>query len=145
MSYHHPWIKWSLLSKLFCSSSQDPPVLPVGQFSEKFVHFITQWWVSCSLCLICFVSRKTDTEIILINKKFCVFSMAVDCVVHLFVILVCTRLICLSQSTIWAPQSQTITKTTSCIWLNNCRWIKGIMVYNGIKVHLPVRVNALWL
>uniref|UniRef100_A0A7N8YCI5 mitogen-activated protein kinase kinase n=1 Tax=Mastacembelus armatus TaxID=205130 RepID=A0A7N8YCI5_9TELE len=30
------------LSELFCCSSQDPPVLPVGQFSEKFVHFITQ-------------------------------------------------------------------------------------------------------
>uniref|UniRef100_A0A665TZ71 mitogen-activated protein kinase kinase n=1 Tax=Echeneis naucrates TaxID=173247 RepID=A0A665TZ71_ECHNA len=26
----------------FCSPSQDPPVLPVEQFSEKFVHFITQ-------------------------------------------------------------------------------------------------------
>uniref|UniRef100_A0A3Q1EQ71 mitogen-activated protein kinase kinase n=1 Tax=Acanthochromis polyacanthus TaxID=80966 RepID=A0A3Q1EQ71_9TELE len=30
------------LSQSVCSSSQDPPVLPVGQFSEKFVHFITQ-------------------------------------------------------------------------------------------------------
>uniref|UniRef100_A0A8C6LID2 mitogen-activated protein kinase kinase n=1 Tax=Nothobranchius furzeri TaxID=105023 RepID=A0A8C6LID2_NOTFU len=27
---------------LVCLFSQDPPVLPVGQFSEKFVHFITQ-------------------------------------------------------------------------------------------------------
>uniref|UniRef100_A0AAQ4P581 mitogen-activated protein kinase kinase n=1 Tax=Gasterosteus aculeatus aculeatus TaxID=481459 RepID=A0AAQ4P581_GASAC len=26
----------------FCSSPQDPPVFPVGQFSEKFVNFITQ-------------------------------------------------------------------------------------------------------
>uniref|UniRef100_A0A8C9ZTE5 mitogen-activated protein kinase kinase n=1 Tax=Sander lucioperca TaxID=283035 RepID=A0A8C9ZTE5_SANLU len=41
-SYHHPTIHCYLLSKLLCSSSQDPPVLPVGQFSEKFVHFITQ-------------------------------------------------------------------------------------------------------
>uniref|UniRef100_A0A3Q1BC41 mitogen-activated protein kinase kinase n=1 Tax=Amphiprion ocellaris TaxID=80972 RepID=A0A3Q1BC41_AMPOC len=31
-----------LLSKLVCSTSQDPPVLHIGQFSEKFVHFITQ-------------------------------------------------------------------------------------------------------
>lgn len=28
---------------LVLSSSQDPPVLPVSQFSDKFVHFITQW------------------------------------------------------------------------------------------------------
>uniref|UniRef100_A0A8C3AQ64 mitogen-activated protein kinase kinase n=1 Tax=Cyclopterus lumpus TaxID=8103 RepID=A0A8C3AQ64_CYCLU len=30
------------VSYLLCSSPQDPPVLPVSEFSEKFVHFITQ-------------------------------------------------------------------------------------------------------
>lgn len=80
------------MSKLFCS--QDPPVLPVGQFSEKFVHFITQWWVSCCCCLTRFVSRKKRNEIILINTfrfliGFCLLSVAVDCVVYLLVIVVC--------------------------------------------------------
>lgn len=30
------------LQLLQCIVDEDPPVLPVGQFSEKFVHFITQ-------------------------------------------------------------------------------------------------------
>ncbi|XP_042583687.1 dual specificity mitogen-activated protein kinase kinase 5 isoform X2 [Cyprinus carpio] len=31
------------LQLLQCIVDEDPPVLPIGQFSEKFVHFITQW------------------------------------------------------------------------------------------------------
>uniref|UniRef100_A0A3P8Q434 Dual specificity mitogen-activated protein kinase kinase 5 n=1 Tax=Astatotilapia calliptera TaxID=8154 RepID=A0A3P8Q434_ASTCA len=31
------------LQLLQCIVDEDPPVLPVSQFSEKFVHFITQW------------------------------------------------------------------------------------------------------
>ncbi|XP_034535901.1 dual specificity mitogen-activated protein kinase kinase 5 isoform X1 [Notolabrus celidotus] len=31
------------LQLLQCIVDEDPPVLPVGQFSEKFIHFITQW------------------------------------------------------------------------------------------------------
>uniref|UniRef100_A0A8C3ARY8 mitogen-activated protein kinase kinase n=1 Tax=Cyclopterus lumpus TaxID=8103 RepID=A0A8C3ARY8_CYCLU len=31
-----------MVSCILCSSPQDPPVLPVSEFSEKFVHFITQ-------------------------------------------------------------------------------------------------------
>lgn len=42
----------------FFSSSQDPPVLPVGQFSEKFVHFITQWWVCSCQSVACSISTE---------------------------------------------------------------------------------------
>ncbi|KAI2574827.1 MAP2K5 isoform 7, partial [Pan troglodytes] len=41
---------WSLgisfmepLQLLQCIVDEDSPVLPVGEFSEPFVHFITQW------------------------------------------------------------------------------------------------------
>lgn len=77
--------KWSslLLTPLLVSlQSQESPVLPAGEFSEPFVHFITQWWagfanVPCPGCkwsmpltpssprpygFACIPSRRTGTR-----------------------------------------------------------------------------------
>uniref|UniRef100_A0A8C2E7B5 mitogen-activated protein kinase kinase n=1 Tax=Cyprinus carpio TaxID=7962 RepID=A0A8C2E7B5_CYPCA len=54
------------LQLLQCIVDEDPPVLPIGQFSEKFVHFITQCEESfASFCVFFFFSSLQDHPFIM--------------------------------------------------------------------------------